>query len=257
MAYLLADAILTSLDHFSSPNKRTAPENRCSVSVGCSSPDRWLVARTSYRVRFQGGAGYELAGIVDRPDDQIACPVAVFSHCFTCNKDLKAIVRISRALADHGIAVLRYDMTGLGGSDGQFCQTNFSTNLADLTTAVHYANSQIGPVTSLVGHSFGGAVSLAYASQSAQGNSNNQNPIKAVVTLAAPSDTKHLATLLARMDPKIELTGKGQVTIGGISWDIDQQMLDDFHRHDLPHMIAPNQSCYPTVAFTIRCNRQL
>lgn len=196
------------------------------------------MARTSYRVRFQSSAGFELAGIVDRPDNQTDCPVAVFSHCFTCNKDLKAIVRISRALADHGIAVLRYDMTGLGGSDGVFCQTNFTTNLADLSRAVHYAHAHIGPVTSLIGHSFGGAVSLAFAGQPVDDESRDKPHLKAVVTLAAPSDTHHLANLLARRDPNIRLTGKGKVTIGGISWDIDQQMLDDFERHDLPDRIT-------------------
>ena len=196
------------------------------------------MARKSYRVRFQGGVGFTLAGIVDRPDDQIDAPVAVFSHCFTCNKDLKAIVRISRALADHGIAVLRYDMTGLGGSDGKFSETNFSTNLADLKSAVHYANAQIGPVTSLIGHSFGGAVSLAFAGQPLESENDDHANLKALITLAAPSDTTHLATLLTRFDPNIELTGSGQVTIGGTDWDIDQQMLDDFRRHDLPHMIT-------------------
>jgi len=202
------------------------------------------VARKSYRVSFPGGNGYQLAGIVDRPelvdeksnpDGADAPPVAVFSHCFTCNKDLKAIVRISRALAAQGIAVLRYDMTGLGGSGGDFADTNFSTNQKDLSAAIHFAQSNLGPVTALIGHSFGGAVSLAHAGQTADGDSDT---LKAVITLASPSDTQHLATLLSRRDPDIESLGRGSVTIGGIRWEIKQQMLNDFRSHDLPSMIC-------------------
>jgi dipeptidyl aminopeptidase/acylaminoacyl peptidase len=202
------------------------------------------VARNSYRVSFPGGNGYQLAGIVDRPDpgDEEnqpagidAPPVAVFSHCFTCNKDLKAIVRISRALADQGIGVLRYDMTGLGGSSGDFADTNFSTNQKDLSAAIRFAESELGPVTALIGHSFGGAVSLAHAGQSTEGDGET---LKAVITLASPSDTQHLATLLSRRDPDIEKLGRGSVTIGGIRWEITEQMLRDFRSHDLPNMIT-------------------
>lgn len=193
------------------------------------------MSRKSYRVSFPGGCGHELAGIVDRPENETSPPVAVFSHCFTCNKDLKAIVRISRALAEQGIAVLRYDMTGLGGSGGDFAETNFSTNQADLESAIRFAKSDLGPVTALIGHSFGGAVSLAHAGQNSQGDCET---IAAVVTLAAPSDTKHLASLLSRRDPDIEKLGRGSVTIGGICWEIEQQMLADFRTHDLPSMIS-------------------
>lgn len=88
--------------------------------------------RVSSRVRIPGGNGAALAGILDAVQGHPDAPLVLFSHCFTCNKDLKAIVRISRRLADLGLAVLRYDMTGLGGSEGDFSETNFSTNLADL-----------------------------------------------------------------------------------------------------------------------------
>ncbi len=190
------------------------------------------MARKSYRVQFPGGSGFPLAGIVDRPDDVDSFPVAVLSHCFTCNKDLKAIVRISRGLAELGIGVLRFDMTGLGGSHGDFSRTNFTTNLADLESAIRFAGNELGPVSALIGHSFGGAVSLAFAGS---GKSAKQ-PV--VVTIAAPSDTSHLAVLLAKMDPEIERSGSGHVTIGGIDWKIDRQMLDDFRSHDLPAAIA-------------------
>lgn len=190
------------------------------------------VPRKSFRVTFAGGNGFSLAGIVDRPDSDAPAPVVVFSHCFTCNKDLKAIVRISRTLADQGVAVLRYDMTGLGGSEGEFSHTNFTTNLADLNAAIDFAAAQIGPVTALVGHSFGGAASLAVAAQ------RRAATIAAVVTLAAPSDTVHLARLLAKLDPQIERVGVGKVEIGGRQWTIERQMLDDFRTHDLPALIT-------------------
>lgn len=192
------------------------------------------MARTSYRVRFAGGLGAELAGIIDRPDDVESPPVAVFSHCFTCNKDLKAIVRISRGLAEFGIAVLRFDMTGLGGSAGDFSRTSFTTNMADLRAAVDFASQELGPVTALIGHSFGGAAALAVA--------GSDQPIeaqpRAVVTLAAPSDTQHLAWLLAKLDPQIEQLGLGTVSIGGREWQIRREMLEDFRTHDLPNMIS-------------------
>jgi putative redox protein len=187
-------------------------------------------------VRFAGGSGDELAGIIDRPDDLSTFPVAVFSHCFTCNKDFKAIVRICRGLAEHGIGVLRYDMTGLGGSKGDFSRTDFSTNVADLQSAIRFANSELGRVTALIGLSFGGAASLAHAGSWAEPNS--PHPPKAVVTLAAPSDTQHLARLLEKKDPKIASDGLGSVTIGGIDWKIRRQMLEDLRHYDLPGRIS-------------------
>ena len=118
------------------------------------------MTRRSYRVRFAGGAGFDLTGIVDRPDvnparDHPASPVVVFSHCFTCNKDLKAIVRISRALSDMGIAVLRFDMTGLGASEGEFSKTSFSSNVADLRSAIRFAKDEFGPMAKHVLNSWG------------------------------------------------------------------------------------------------------
>lgn len=213
-------------------------------------------SRRSHRVRFPGGNGFDLAGIIDVPttgphefvgdsdspreepaSDQALLrpsPVVVFSHCFTCNKDLKAIVRLGRALAGEGIAVLRYDMTGLGNSDGDFSRTNFSTNLADLRAAIDFASRMLGPVTGLLGHSFGGAASLAVAG----GASGLPASLRAVAALAAPSDTQHLAALMARMNPAIQSEGAGEVEIGGRRWTIRQEMLDDFRSHQLESLIS-------------------
>ena len=207
--------------------------------------------RKSYRVRFPGGGSQqgdgELAGIIDRPDHLDPFPVAVFSHCFTCNKDLKAIVRVSRALAELGIGVLRFDMTGLGGSGGDFSRTSFSTNVADLRSAIRFATAELGPVTALIGHSFGGAASLAVGGNMGDAPESTVWQPKAIVTLAAPSDTQHLAFLLATMDRDIEVTGIGTVSIGGRQWKIRREMLEDFRRHDLPAAISRIQS--PTLLF--------
>lgn len=153
----------------------------------------------------------------------------LFSHCFTCNKDLKAIVRISRELAELGWQVLRYDFRGLGNSEGVFAHSNFSTNCNDLRSAYEFLIGVTSLPLLLMGHSFGGAASLAMAQDLQQ--------VRGVIALAAPSDTHHLAALLERMDPKIAVEGTGEVTIGGFRYQIDRQMIDDFRQHDLPSLV--------------------
>lgn len=181
--------------------------------------------RRSERVAFEGGNGFELAGIVDWPEREPLAAV-LFTHCFTCNKDLKAIVRISRGLAEAGYVVLRYDLTGLGGSQGDFSQTDFSSNRRDLLAAQRFMTQRLAPADFLIGHSFGGACSLSVADELPS--------VRGVATLAAPSDTAHLADLLERMDPRIVAEGSGTVSIGGRSYTIRQQMLHDFRQFNLP-----------------------
>lgn len=181
--------------------------------------------RRSERVAFPGGSGFELAGIVDWPAHDPQATV-LFTHCFTCNKDLKAIVRISRGLAEAGYLVLRYDLTGLGGSQGDFSQTNFSSNRHDLLAAVHFMSQRFAAPDFLIGHSFGGACSLSLIEE--------VHSARGVVTLAAPSDTGHLADQLQRMDPKIASEGTGSVSIGGKTYTILASMLADFREFNLP-----------------------
>lgn len=243
----------------------------CDVLFG-SRPTKALRKNSTteaYRVRFPGGdPNIELAGIIDRPqpteDADEAVPIVVFSHCFTCNKDLKATVRISRALARSGIAVLRFDMTGLGGSRGDFSETNFTTNLADLAAAIRFADQELGPVTGLIGHSFGGIASLTTAGLYKIHGGEEHLPLRdlgAVITLAAPSDTQHLAVLLDRMNPKIETTGSGEVSIGGIRWTIRKQMLDDFREHDvtaiIPHVPCPVMLMHSPIDETVGIDHAL
>lgn len=153
----------------------------------------------------------------------------VFSHCFTCNKDLKAIVRIARGLAERGWGILRYDFAGLGGSEGTFSETNFSTNCEDLRSAVEFLSGTYHPPRFLFGLSFGGAASLAMADELPS--------IAGVITLAAPSDTSHLADLLSSMNPRIESEGQATVVIGGLTHTISRQMLENFRSHHLPSKI--------------------
>lgn len=178
----------------------------------------------SKRVFFENQLGIRLAGIVDLPTES---PHAflLFSHCFTCTKDLKAIVRISRGLARHGIAVLRFDFTGLGDSRGNFSDSNFETNVADIRAAADWLSTEHQAPKLLMGHSLGGAAMMASARdiESAVG----------IITLAAPSCTKHLGDFLAKTNPAIESDGEGQVEIGGQTYLMRRQLLNSLRSRDL------------------------
>ncbi|MFN9552137.1 MAG: alpha/beta hydrolase family protein [Pirellulaceae bacterium] len=185
--------------------------------------------RRSERVRFSGSEGRRLAGILDSPQTQPK-GYCLFSHCFTCSKDLKAIVRISRNLAEHGWGVLRYDFAGLGESDGDFATTNFSTNLIDLQAAHQFLAAHHQAPVLLMGHSFGGAATLAMAPK--------LSGVRGIVSIAAPSDTGHLADLMLRKNPRIASEGRGEVNIGGRDWMVTREMIEDFRSHDLPARVA-------------------
>src|ERR1700741_5425932 len=116
----------------------------------------------SERTEFRGADGQNLAGRIDLPDGNVRAH-ALFAHCFTCGKDISAASRIARALVDHGIAVLRFDFTGLGASEGEFANTNFSSNVEDLINAANYLRENYAAPALLIGHSLGGAAVLAAA----------------------------------------------------------------------------------------------
>lgn len=172
--------------------------------------------RETQRLRFTSSVGHDLVGILDRPTESMKY-LAVFSHCFTCTKDLKAAVRISRELVQLGIGVFRFDFTGLGESGGDFSNSTFAGNCADLAAAIHFLSAQ-GPAPQLlIGHSLGGATSLATA--------GDHDCIRAVCTLAAPSDTPHLAEKLHGMNAALRTEGEGEVTIGGTRFFIREPLL--------------------------------
>ncbi|PHR17460.1 MAG: osmotically inducible protein C [Hoeflea sp.] len=170
------------------------------------------------KAEFEGHSGARLAARLDLPAGAIRA-WALFAHCFTCSKDSLAARRISGELARAGIAVMRFDFTGLGSSDGEFASTNFSSNLEDLRAAadwlaVHYSAPEI-----LVGHSLGGAAVLAIAGELAS--------VKAVATLGAPSEASHVIHNFGAHVEKIQAQGEAEVNLGGRAFTIQQQFIDD------------------------------
>ncbi len=181
------------------------------------------------RVHFEGANGDRLAARLEHPAGP---PVAgaLFAHCFTCSKDFKAVVRISRALAERGIAVLRFDFTGLGESEGDFADTTFSSNLEDLVAAARFMEGRYGGVEILIGHSLGGAAVLAVA--------RRIESARAVATIGAPSDTGHLSETILRQAPELASQEQAEVNIAGRSFRIRRQLIDDLNEHTLRECIA-------------------
>ncbi len=196
------------------------------------------MVRSTQRVQFPGHAENLLAGILELPDGSPQ-GFLLFSHCFTCGKDLKAIVRVSRGLADKGWGVLRYDFSGLGDSHGDFSNTNFTTNREDMRAAVHFMKRELQPPAFLIGHSFGGAASLSMVMELPS--------VRGGIAIASPSDTGHLASLLESMNPEIATRGDGLVTIGGRAHAIKRQMLEDFRSYDLKKQVR--KITKPILAF--------
>ncbi len=169
-------------------------------------------------VRFRGSLGHELAGTLDLPTGS-AVGFALFAHCFTCGKDLFAARRISAELAAHGIAVLRFDFTGLGESHGAFGHTDFSSNLDDLSLAAQWLEENHRAPSMIMGHSLGGAAVLASAP--------HLPSVSAVVTIGAPAGPNHVRHLFSDQVSDIERAGSAQVSIGGRPFSISRDFLAD------------------------------
>ncbi|MCA9727426.1 MAG: alpha/beta fold hydrolase, partial [Candidatus Eisenbacteria bacterium] len=172
----------------------------------------------SEKLSFVNEEGVELSGRLEWPDGDPAA-FAIFAHCFTCSKDIAAASRISRALSGRGIAVLRFDFTGIGNSDGDFANTNFSSNLADLLAAAEHLRSQHRAPSLLVGHSLGGAAVLGVGARIPE--------VEAIVTIGAPSEPQHVTRLLADSVEAIERDGCAYVQLGARRFEIKKQFLDD------------------------------
>lgn len=184
---------------------------------------------TSEKIEFVGALGDKLAARLDRgPGTPRAC--ALFAHCFTCSKDVFAASRIAEALASRGIAVLRFDFTGLGASDGEFANTNFSSNVGDLVAAADWLRENHGAPSILIGHSLGGAAVLAAANQVADA--------KAIVTIGAPSDPGHVSHLFSDDIETIEADGEAEVKLAGRPFTIKKQFLEDIAGQTLKDGIA-------------------
>ncbi|WP_170514904.1 bifunctional alpha/beta hydrolase/OsmC family protein [Ruegeria atlantica] len=170
------------------------------------------------RITFAGHDGNQLAARLDLPDGPVLA-TALFAHCFTCSKDIPAARRIAARLAAMGIAVLRFDFTGLGHSSGEFANTTFTSNVEDLIAAAHYlAGRNMAPAL-LIGHSLGGAAVLRARA--------GIPSVKAVVTLGAPADPGHVSHHFETALPQIEQEGSAEVMLGGRPFRIGKAFVDD------------------------------
>jgi uncharacterized OsmC-like protein/alpha/beta superfamily hydrolase len=174
---------------------------------------------TTERITFPGSRGAKLAARVDRPVHGEPRGWALFAHCFTCGKNLKPVVNIARALNQEGIGVLRFDFTGLGESEGDFADTNFSSNVEDLVAAGRFMEERSEAPGLLIGHSLGGAAVLHAAHQLAS--------VKAVATIGAPADPSHVLKHMEDHEAEIRSSGEATVTLGGRPFRIRKQFLDD------------------------------
>lgn len=177
---------------------------------------------------FPGAHGAMLAARLDSPDGP-ARAHALFAHCFTCGKDIFAASRIAGALVEHGIAVLRFDFTGLGHSEGEFANTDFSSNVADLVAAAGWLRRSHQPPALLIGHSLGGAAVLAAASEIPE--------VRAVATIGAPSDVGHVTGLFREQVPEIEARGEAMVQLAGRPFRIRQEFLVDAAEQNLKQKV--------------------
>ena len=166
--------------------------------------------------------GVELSGALEMPESSVRC-YALFAHCFTCGKDVAAASRIARALTADGIAVLRFDFTGLGNSDGDFANTNFSSNLQDLLSACDFLRQNFEAPQLLIGHSLGGAAVLAMAAEVAE--------VRALVTIGAPHRADHLTRNFAASLETIRSQGEAEVSLAGRKFLIRRQFIDDLEHH--------------------------
>lgn len=181
------------------------------------------------KARFLNKKGNQLSARITLPDSDKLLHFAIIAHCFTCNKNYNSVRNISKALTTAGFGAFSFDYTGLGSSGGDFSETNFSTNVEDLLSAASYlAEKYIAPEL-LVGHSFGGPAAIYAAAKIPS--------VKAVATIAAPSEIEHITHLLKKEIDIIKEEGEATVNIGGNSITIEKQFLHDIANHNLAEVV--------------------
>ncbi|MCH9638351.1 MAG: alpha/beta fold hydrolase [Betaproteobacteria bacterium] len=186
------------------------------------------------KATFYNTQGEALSGSLETPTGTVKA-YALFAHCFTCSKDIAAASRITRALAEQGIAVLRFDFTGLGNSEGDFSNTNFSSNLQDLIAAADFLQQHYAAPALLIGHSLGGAAVLAVA--------QHLDSVKAVVTIGAPATAGHVKHLFADSVHEIMDKQTACVELGGRRFQIQRQLIDDLENYNsLEHIRMLNKA---------------
>ena len=181
------------------------------------------------QVRFETRGGASLAGVVHTPNAGAPRAWALFAHCFTCTKNLKAAVNIAEALCGEGIAVLRFDFTGLGQSQGEFADTHFSSNVDDLVSAAAFLEQEYEAPDILVGHSLGGTAVLAAAPQIPSA--------KAVSTIGSPAEPEHVLKLLQDDLESIERNGEASIKLAGRPFRIRKDLVDDVRSRSISQCV--------------------
>jgi len=182
------------------------------------------------KTNFDNGRGQQLSAILDRPVDDRPIAHAVFAHCFTCSKTYKAVRHISRALAAEGFAVLSFDFTGLGDSEGDFAETSFSSNIDDVVAAADFLAENHGAPAVLIGHSLGGAAVMMAASRIPSAT--------AVVAIAAPASLEHLSEMLEPARPEVSRTGSAEILLAGRRIRIGSALMEDLAEIKMVDAIA-------------------
>ena len=183
----------------------------------------------SKKLTFEGAYGDTLSARLDLPEDESPEAYVLFAHCFTCSKNLKSINNIAKALTNKNFAIFRFDFTGLGESEGDFSDTNFSSNIDDLVKAAEYMKSEFESPDILVGHSLGGAAVLQAAHRIPQA--------KAVATIAAPCNPDHVKQNFTPKLDEIEEKGHAEVMLEGRAFTIKKQFLDDLDELNMDQRI--------------------
>jgi uncharacterized OsmC-like protein/pimeloyl-ACP methyl ester carboxylesterase len=181
-------------------------------------------------IEIHNSNGERLQAQLELPANKKAVAFALFAHCFTCSSDLRVVRYISRELTHFGFGVLRFDFTGLGQSEGNFSDTNFSHNLADLREVNSWLAKHYRAPSLLIGHSLGGAAALMAAAE--------LDNVKAVATIGAPADTEHVTHLFAGGETELERKGQAEVSIGGRPFVIKKQFIEDLRKHELKEVLS-------------------
>jgi len=184
----------------------------------------------SSKIKFPNAEGFQLSARLELPVNQHPHAFAIFAHCFTCSSSLAAVRNISRALNLRGIGVLRFDFTGLGQSEGEFAESNFTTNISDLIAAAEWLEAHHQAPAMLIGHSLGGAAVLCTAHKLAS--------VKAVVTVGAPFEPHHVEGLLKDGLDDLNEKGEALINIGGRSFRIKRQFIDDLGNYKVAESIG-------------------
>jgi len=188
-----------------------------------------MTKTTTKPLYFANQFGEKLAAYLDVPAEKSPAAFAIYAHCFTCSKNLKTMVKMIKVLAESGIAVLRFDFTGIGASEGDFSTTNFSSNVQDVISAATFLEDNFQPPQLLIGHSLGASTVLKAAASIPSS--------RAVVTIGASYDPSHLGNLLQHAKEKANAKGFAEVIIGGVRYKMQKQFFQDIENIKMQEII--------------------